>query len=950
MRINQFTTILLLLCCSLETFSQILENTTFYAVSSIENTTQNALHQFDLKNNKLLLIGSTGVKNINAITIDNASKKLYAVSEGILGTLNTNSGVFTAIGQINDGNGSLGLQSLNNIYGLTYNQFTNTLFATHNRPGNDLLFQINPANGKVVENAMTDRNGNPSDYVPVDKVFANHPPEEMHNVKDIAYNPYLNCLTAIHSTNNNDARIFTKINASDGSLESIIYELSGALSGITYSSSGELFGTTIENNSLSFIDILDASAKTIAPLRASETYPKFEDIANSGLVNDLALQIKPGANQAVYQGRTVSFDITLHNQGEIINDNVTITNYIPDGLVLTDNSDWTVIGNKAVKTINQTILPASSFSTSINFEVMPNFLGTIVNEAEISGSFNNSIVSANGDPIPLPDIDSTPNDKNEEIGVIDDFIDGKGSNFNEDEDDHDIAAITIQNSTNATNCQCYSVAKNTGTSDNSLHVYNSNTNSWSLVGKTNTSNIDALAIDTSNDILYAIEDGILGKIDRTTGLFNPFGSLNYGNGANGNILLNNIVGHSYDRIEHVLFAAHRVEGDTSGTEDILFKMDLATGEIIKDGMKTPSGQTVDYAIIPALYDREYDTEILDVSGIAFNVYSNELYVVYNQFGNSLVANINKNDGLIESVILDINASMGEITLNGLGEFFALESSIPNEHLYDMFVSIDFVNNATTNTISIDSSGAAQNFQSLTCAGPFNDLALKMTLSSTQTQPVLANDEVTFDITIYNQGELANENITITNYIPDGLSLSTNSDWTIIDTTAVIVLDQTLLPGSSFNTSISFTVNAGYAGTIINQARITSSFSNSVFDKLGNPVSLQDIDSKNSPYFDEDLTVVVDDFLNGKGSHANEDEDSHDISQITVDCFEILDTDEIYAINVPGGIHKANKEIWSNGVVSGNQEVVFQAGDTITLKQNFEVLVGSKFNAKIGTCD
>jgi hypothetical protein len=52
--------------------------------------------------------------------------------------------------------------------------------------------------------------------------------------------------------------------------------------------------------------------------------------------------------------------------------NIEITDYIPDGLILNDDS-WTQVGNKAKRTIESEILPGKSTSVTITFTIDSNF-------------------------------------------------------------------------------------------------------------------------------------------------------------------------------------------------------------------------------------------------------------------------------------------------------------------------------------------------------------------------------------------------------------------------------------------------------------------------------------------------------------------------------------------------------------------------------------------------
>lgn len=151
---------------------------------------------------------------------------------------------------------------------------------------------------------------------------------------------------------------------------------------------------------------------------------------------DLALTKKPKVGQAttVKAGDKVTYTIEVLNQGTVDAKGIVVTDYIPTGMSL-DPADtkWTVSGNTATANI---ALLAAGVTTSLDITLIVGSTaaaGTLENAAEIS--------AANDDTgAPATDIDSVAdtNPVNEK-GIVDDVID----NTNNDEDDHDIAQITV---------------------------------------------------------------------------------------------------------------------------------------------------------------------------------------------------------------------------------------------------------------------------------------------------------------------------------------------------------------------------------------------------------------------------------------------------------------------------------------------------------------------------
>jgi uncharacterized repeat protein (TIGR01451 family) len=134
-------------------------------------------------------------------------------------------------------------------------------------------------------------------------------------------------------------------------------------------------------------------------------------------------------------GETVTFKITVTNQGSVEAKNVNVIDNIPEGLELNDDK-WSANGNKA--TLNSpiaSIKPKMSEYVTIKFKIKDDFQGTsIVNVAEISHAENN---------LDLADADSTPSNKqcdnnNHDLGNDNNVSDTNGC------DDLDPAMITIE--------------------------------------------------------------------------------------------------------------------------------------------------------------------------------------------------------------------------------------------------------------------------------------------------------------------------------------------------------------------------------------------------------------------------------------------------------------------------------------------------------------------------
>ncbi|MBK6889917.1 MAG: DUF11 domain-containing protein [Sphingobacteriales bacterium] len=160
-----------------------------------------------------------------------------------------------------------------------------------------------------------------------------------------------------------------------------------------------------------------------------------------------------------------------------------------------------------------------------------------------------------------------------------------------------------------------------------------------------------------------------------------------------------------------------------------------------------------------------------------------------------------------------------------------------------------------------------------------DVALKKVLATSGN--IYPGQNVTFTITVTNQGDVSMSNLEITDYIPTGLTLN-DPDWTNNgDGTASYVLPNTLgYAGSGADQTtvdITFTVSSSIsAQTIItNFAEVSGAV-----DSLGHVIDDVDSDLDDDPNNDG---PYVDDEINEKPPI---DEDDHDPAEITIDIFDL----------------------------------------------------------------
>lgn len=442
-----------------------------------------------------------------------------------------------------------------------------------------------------------------------------------------------------------------------------------------------------------------------------------------------------------------------------------------------------------------------------------------------------------------------------------------------------IFSLTILSTLNfaqiITDFSCYTVSSENN-APNLLFEYDPFTKVWNEIGATGGKSIDAIAINPTSGIIYTVDGGTFGTINPITAEFRPIGIIGYANGSFGEIVLNAIKGLTYDPMNMIMYGIHRITGNGPETDDLIFRIDISSGKVVIDAMFDNNKNPSDYAIVQSPHTK---SNILnEVNDIAYNPYTGDMFAIHSnaESNATMISQINPHNGNLEMVLFDSVDNIKGLGFTYYGELYATtgdKSSIPNSGIY-----IEYFNGESYFVTDIDPTGKSKNFESFDCKTSFNDLALDMILSN-PSETISLGGNLTGLITIYNQGNIDNTDILITNYIPDGLTLN-DQMWLQIPGTnnAEIIIPGPLVPGHSATIPITFTIDINLSAcSITSAAEITASFSPDVNDKFGNPISLVDIDSE--PDNRNNEINVVDNEISGGGSNAAEDEDDHDIATL-----------------------------------------------------------------------
>ena len=162
-----------------------------------------------------------------------------------------------------------------------------------------------------------------------------------------------------------------------------------------------------------------------------------------------------------------------------------------------------------------------------------------------------------------------------------------------------------------------------------------------------------------------------------------------------------------------------------------------------------------------------------------------------------------------------------------------------------------------------------------------DLAITKVIDAAASPgPFGPNDDITFTITVINQGTVDATDVEVMDYIPDGLVFNTtaNPDWTMMDGNAQRIVSS-LEAGASIPLSIVLTVSPTFTGSqIINDAEITSAANEDNLVDQDDPLDNTNDGTNSETGTDND----VDDDSTGGTDNPN-DEDDYDPAEIDVTC-------------------------------------------------------------------
>ena len=466
----------------------------------------------------------------------------------------------------------------------------------------------------------------------------------------------------------------------------------------------------------------------------------------------------------VNAGNNFSYTLTVTNQGTLPATGVTLTDTLPPGV-----SVQSVTPGQGTCTTGATVscnigdLP-SGFSIQVNIIVTAPVSGTLTNTASVSA---NEL-----------DVDSANNTATETTTVT--------SNIQQ---------------------LCYLVADSGGgaggddlLTEVDTAIFDPGSNETNIGTGTATSNIEAIAWNSSTQVLYAANANRLGVLSLASGTFSPLTS-SFGTGidVDGNSQsFTDVDGLAYDATSGILYGVHARSGD-----DALIQVDMTTGAHIPDAF----GTGIDFVTIESVSGNTITDDI------AVDPTTGTLYATVNSGGSSdRLVRINKFTGTVQDI-----AQITVPDIEGLG-------TDPSGQLWGtsgtqgILYEIDKNNGVGSFGRTIDN---GSDYEAVDCYAISPSIDVDISVNKTVDNPApLTGSQVSYTITAANTGFGMATSLQLTDILPGELDfVSATPSQGTFDSVSGNWFVGALVSGSSATLTLSATVNAGSATTVTNTAAV-----------------------------------------------------------------------------------------------------------------------------------
>jgi len=264
---------------------------------------------------------------------------------------------------------------------------------------------------------------------------------------------------------------------------------------------------------------------------------------------------------------------------------------------------------------------------------------------------------------------------------------------------------------------CYAISHNNG-NVNVLFKYQVGTATWDSIAITGAYKIKSLALDPLKEVIYVCNGALFGIIEPSTGAFTSVGLVGLAqNGVYGQQLFDDVVGLTYDNENNILYGVERMLTSNKNQNDILFKIDPATGKYIPNSFMDEMGNPIDYVRIDHVRDGTEEETILDVEDIALNPITGELFATHDQGSPGKITILNPETGDFIQVLNEVNpADISGLTFTNSGYLYGTTTANSDYGSYEGITLIDYLYGSNNFFVSVDPSNRNFDFQAVDCYG------------------------------------------------------------------------------------------------------------------------------------------------------------------------------------------------------------------------------------------
>jgi uncharacterized repeat protein (TIGR01451 family) len=354
----------------------------------------NTLTRYDRITDTESIIGPLGVANVETIALSPSTGVLYGANASTLGTINITTGQYTTLGSFGTGSGPLGNITFSDVDSLGFDSQSGILYGVQYLSGVNALIQINTSTGALIPGAF---GGN--DYLQI--TGANH-------IDDIAIDPTTGIMYGSDSPGGGDTLV--AIDTTTGVATAIGPMGTSDMEGLSIDPSATLVGTNGSPGQFYYVDKATGAATYVTDLGPGSLndYESVACLTTWYEVADLELS-KAVNNSTPVSGETVTFTITVDNQGPHDVGGVQVRDSLPAGLTYdSDDSGGNYNPGTGVWDLGAIAFGASA---TLNIDAVVPAAGSFTNVAQV-------IAASLRDPDSTPDNNAPAEDDQDSAGLV----------------------------------------------------------------------------------------------------------------------------------------------------------------------------------------------------------------------------------------------------------------------------------------------------------------------------------------------------------------------------------------------------------------------------------------------------------------------------------------------------------------------------------------------------